>query len=429
MRPEARPAGRSYYFLRDADPLEVPNRAHGFDLPTVRRDFPALHQQVNGHPLAFLDNGATTQKPQAVIDGTTRFYAHENSNIQRAAHTLARRATDLYDAARAKVQRFLGAADPNEVVFVRGATEAINFVAEAWLRPRLGPGDEVVVSELEHHSNFLPWQRLCRQVGAELVIAPCDDRGDLDLGELGRRLGPRTRLVAVTHVSNVLGTVVPAAEVCAIAHARGVPVLLDGAQGAPHVPVNVQQLGCDFYAVSGHKMYGPTGIGVLYARQEHLEGLEPYQVGGGMVQSVGVGEEPLYAPQPHRFEAGTPNLAGAIGLGAAIDYLERIGFQQALDHEARVVEHFLGLLRRQPRVTVVGHPKERVSIVSFVVNGVPLEAVGRMLDDNGIEVRVGPLCAMPLMHRFGLEGTARVAVGLYNSIEEVERVAQVIGRL
>lgn len=421
-------AFRRYYFLPDPRQGQRP-RAAGFNVEAVRWDFPALHQQMNGRPLIYLDNGATTHKPRAVIEATTRFYAVVNSNIHRGGHALDRRATEEYEAARARVAQFIHAADPSEIVFLRGATEAVNLVAYSYALPRLESGDEVLITQMEHHSNLIPWQRVCEASGATLRFAPVDDRGDVILEQFEALLGPRTKIAAVAHVSNALGTVNPVKTLIDLAHARNVPILLDGAQAAPHLAVDVQALGCDFYALSGHKLYGPTGIGVLYARAELLESMEPYQTGGGVVSAV-TEERATFLPPPLRFEAGTANLAGAVGLRAALDYLDTIGFAQAIEHEARVTEHARTRLASVPGLRLVGHPREHLSLVSFVIDGVSNEAVDAHLDQRGIAVRVGYHCAMPLMARLGLtEGTVRPAIGLYNTIDEIEQLAAALEEL
>jgi cysteine desulfurase/selenocysteine lyase len=386
----------------------------------VRRDFPVLAQRVHGRPIAYLDSAATSLPPWSVIDAVRRFDMTRRSNIHRGLHTLSERATAAYEAARAQVQRFLGADDACEIVFVRGATEAINLVAHGF-GERLRAGDEVVVTELEHHSNIVPWQMACARTGARLRVVPVDDAGDLQLDALEGLLGPRTRLVAVAHVSNALGTVNPVARVVELAHAHGVPVLVDGAQAAPHLPLDVRTLGCDFYALSGHKMYGPTGIGVLWGRAEQLDALPPYQGGGDMILSVSF-ERTLYNRLPFKFEAGTPNIAGAIGLGAALDYLAALDGKALFAYERALVDRAARALGALPGVRLLGTPLERAGIVSFVVDGVHPHDVGTVLDGEGVALRTGHHCAQPLMARFGVDATVRASFGLYNTDEDLARL-------
>ncbi|NJL26371.1 MAG: cysteine desulfurase [Thermoanaerobaculia bacterium] len=397
------------------------------DVEKIRRDFPALAQEINGHPLAYLDNAASAQKPRAMIDSVAAAYARDYSNVHRGVHTLSQRATMAYEGARETVRRFVGAGSSEEIVFVRGATEGINLVARCFLRPRLGAGDEILVSTLEHHSNIVPWQIVCAEVGARLTVAPIDDRGDLDMAATERLLGERTRLVAMTHVSNALGTITPADEIVAMAHRRGVPVLLDGAQAVPHLPVDVAGLGCDFYVFSGHKLFGPTGIGALYGRAELLAEMPPYQGGGEMIRSVSF-EHTEYAPPPHRFEAGTPNITGAIGLAASIDYLLAIGWEPIAAHEEQLLAHAHDRLAAIPGLRLIGSARHKAGVVSFVLEGVHAHDVGTILDAEGIAVRAGHHCAQPLMERFGLAATARASFAFYNTHDEVERLAAGIER-
>jgi len=397
----------------------------GFDPARARADFPILRRKVRGKPLAYLDSAATAQKPRAVIDAMTRYYEQENANIHRGVHLLSERATKAHDEARAKVARFLGAEDPREVVFVRGATEAVNLVAQTFGRARVGPGDEVVVTGLEHHSNIVPWQMLCQEKGASLRVVPVTDRGDLDLDALDRLLGPRTKLLAVTQVSNALGTVTPLDEIVRRAHAAGVPVLVDGAQGAPHLGFDVKATGADFYAFSGHKLYGPTGIGVLWGRRALLEEMPPWQGGGDMILSVTF-EKTVFAEVPHKFEAGTPAIAEAIGLGAAIDYVEAIGLPAIAAHEEGLLAQAVEALRAIPDVRIVGDPERRAGAVSFLVGDVHPHDVGTILDRHGVAIRAGHHCAQPLMHRFGLSGTARASFGLYNTREDVDALVRAV---
>ena len=394
------------------------------DLGRVRAQFPALDQDVHGQPLAYLDNGASTQKPRAVIDAVVRFYQSDNANVHRGSHALSDRATAAYERARGTVRRFLNAHSPEEIVFVRGATEAINLVAQTFGRQHVGPGDEVLVTELEHHANFVPWQQLCLEKGARLRIAPITDRGDLDLDALESLLTPRTKIVALTHVSNALGTINPVKRVIEMAHRRGIPVLVDGAQAVPHADVDVRDLGCDFYAFSGHKVFAPMGIGVLYGRLSLLEAMPPWQHGGDMVRIVG-DEETTFNDPPYRFEAGTPNVAGAVGLAAAMEFLEATGRPAIAAHESRLLDLAVRRLREIPGVRLVGEPAHRAGAVSFVVDDPPLPAldVAVRLDAAGIAVRAGHHCCQPLMRRLGIPGTVRASFALYNTADEVERLA------
>jgi cysteine desulfurase / selenocysteine lyase len=389
------------------------------DVARLREEFPILAQRIRGKPLVYLDNAATTQKPRAVLDAIRRYYEEDNANIHRGVHLLSERATRAYEEVRVKVARFLHAAEPHEVVFLRGTTEAVNLVAQTFGRQRVGAGDEVLVSAMEHHSNIVPWQMLCAEKGAKLVVAPISDAGELDLEELDRRIGPRTRLVALTHVSNALGTVNPVAEVIARAHAKGVPVLVDGAQGAPHLGFDVQASGADFYAFSGHKLYGPTGVGVLWGRREHLEAMPPWQGGGDMILSVAF-EGSTYNKIPHKFEAGTPHISGVVGLGAALDWIDRVGLPAIAAHEHALVGHLLESLRAIPELRLVGTPRERAGVVSFLLGDVHPHDIGTVLDRHGIAIRAGHHCAQPLMKRYGVAATARASVAAYNTREEVD---------
>jgi cysteine desulfurase/selenocysteine lyase len=397
------------------------------DVAKVRRDFPALHQSVNGRPLVWLDNAATTHKPRAVIDAVGGFYRTDYSNVHRGAHELARRATDAYEEARARVQRFVGAGSPREIVWVRGTTEAVNLVAQTYGRSRVGPGDEVIVSGLEHHSNIVPWQMLCEAQRATLRVIPVDDRGELALEEYAGMLCPRTRIVAVTHVSNVVGTVVPLRPVVDMAHAAGAAVLVDGAQAVQHMPVDVKALGADFYAFSGHKLFGPTGIGVLWGRLDLLEEMPPWQGGGSMIDRVAF-EGTTYAPPPAKFEAGTGSLAGAVGLGAALDYLGTLGLDRIARHERKLIDLGAEALGDIRGLRQVGTSPTKVSTLTFDVPGVPAEAVGAFLDAQGIAVRAGHHCAQPLLARFGLTSAVRPSVALYNTVEEIQALASAVER-
>jgi cysteine desulfurase / selenocysteine lyase len=403
-------------------------RPEPFDVERVRRDFPILRQEVHGKPLVYLDSAATAQKPRAVVDAVAGFYLRDNANVHRGVHALSERATAAYEAARAKVAGFVGAGDPREVIFVRGTTEALNLVAWTFGRARVGPGDEVLVTEMEHHSNIVPWQMLCQEKGAELRVAPMDGRGELDLGELERRLGARTRLLAVAHVSNALGTVNPIRRIVEMAHARGVPVVVDGAQAAPHLAVDVGDLGCDFYALSGHKMFGPTGIGVLWGKAGHLESMPPWQGGGDMILSVRF-EKTVYAPIPHKFEAGTPHLAGAVGLGAAVDWLQGIDRAGAEAHERDLLAYGTARLLEIPGLRLVGTAPLKAGVLSFVLDDIHPHDIGTVLDREGVAVRTGHLCAQPALQRFGLEATARASLALYNTRAEIDALVSGLRRV
>ncbi|ABS25115.1 cysteine desulfurase [Anaeromyxobacter sp. Fw109-5] len=394
-----------------------------FDPARVREDFPILRQRVHGRPLVYLDNAATTQKPRAVIDAVSRYYEEDNANVHRGVHLLSERATRLHEDARARVARFLGAPDPREVIFVRGTTEAVNLVAQTFGRTRVGAGDEVLVTELEHHSNIVPWQMLCQEKGARLRVVPVTDAGDLDLDALEALLGPRTRLLSVTQLSNALGTVTPLAEIVARAHAKGIPVFVDGAQGAPHLGFDVVSSGADFYAFSGHKLYGPTGIGVLWGRREHLEAMPPWQGGGDMILSVTF-EKTVYNALPFKFEAGTPDISGAVGLAAAIDYVDALGLEAISAHEAALLARAVEALSQEQDVRLVGAPSVRAGAISFLVGDVHPHDVGTVLDRHGVAVRAGHHCAQPLMHRLGLPATARASFGLYNTSEDVDALVR-----
>ncbi len=399
-----------------------------FDVEAIRAQFPALHQQVHGRPLVYLDNAATTLKPQAVIDAVVHAYAVDCANIHRGVHLLSQRATEAYEGAREKVRRFLGAASTREIVFVRGATEAINLVAATFGRQRVGAGDEVLVTGLEHHSNIVPWQMLCESVGAKLVVSPLDDRGDVSLDDLVSRIGERTKLVAVAHVSNALGTVLPVKAIVDAAHARGVPVLVDGAQAAPHLAVDVAELGCDFYALSGHKMYGPTGIGVLYGQEAHLEAMPPYQGGGDMIQSVTF-EKTTFNELPYKFEAGTPHIAGGIGLGAAVDWLEDVGLDRVAAHEHDLLEHGTRVLSEIPGLKIVGTSPGKAAVLSFVLEGVHPHDVGTIVDAEGVAIRTGHHCAQPVMERFGIPATSRASLGVYDTQADLDALGAALHKV
>ncbi|WP_137819817.1 cysteine desulfurase [Pseudomonas sp. 2FG] len=394
-------------------------RAAGYDVERVRLAFPILAETIYDKPLIYLDSAATSQKPQAVIAAMSRFFLKENANVHRGVHYLSVRATEEYEKARAKVQGFLNAEHVEEIVFVRGTTEAVNLVAQTYGKVHVHAGDEVLISAMEHHSNIVPWQMLCEQTGAQLRVAPIDDAGELRLDELERLIGPKTRLVAVAHVSNVLGTVNPIRRIVELAHARGARVLVDGAQAAPHLKVDVRALGCDFYALSGHKMYGPTGIGVLYGRRELLEAMPPYQGGGDMILSVSF-EKTVYNKPPYRFEAGTPNMAGAIGLGAAIDFLGELGPETIAAHEQAVLAYAQQALAAVPGLRLIGTAKDKVGVLSFVLDGIHPHDIGTILDREGVAIRTGHHCAQPLMQRFGLAATARASLGCYSTEQDID---------
>jgi cysteine desulfurase/selenocysteine lyase len=407
---------------------EASSGVRTYDAATIRNDFPILQEKVHGKRLIWLDNGATTQKPQVVIDRLAAFYAHENSNVHRAAHTLAARATDAYEAARDKVRKFVNASSTKEIVFVRGTTEGINLVAQAWGRRNVKSGDEIVVTWLEHHANIVPWQQLCLETGAKLRVAPVDDRGDILLDEYEKLLGPRTRIVALTSVSNALGTVTPAREMIAAAHRHGALALVDGAQSVAHRRTDVQALDADFFVLSGHKMFAPTGIGTVYGKQAILETMPPWQGGGSMIADVTF-ERTVYQGPPDRFEAGTGNIADAVGLGAAIDYLDAIGLEPIAAHEHELIEQTVAGLRAIPGIRLIGNPRERAGVVSFVVDGNRTEDVGKALDREGIAVRAGHHCAQPILRRFGLESTVRPSFALYNTAEDVEALLAAVRRI
>jgi cysteine desulfurase/selenocysteine lyase len=389
------------------------------DVAAIRKHFPILGREVHRRPLVYLDNAATTQKPQAVIDRLVRYYSHENANVHRGVHLLGAEASDACDAGREQVRRFLNAAEAREIVFVRGVTEAINLVASTYGRAHLGSGDEVVVSAMEHHSNILPWQMRCEEAGARLRVIPVNDAGELQLDVYERLLGPRTRLVAVTHVSNALGTVNPVEEIVRLAHQRGVPVLLDGAQAVAHMPVDVQAIGCDFYAFSGHKVFGPTGIGVLYGRAALLDAMPPYQSGGGTIRSVSF-ERTTYANAPNRFEAGTPHLAGIVGLAAAIEYLDAVGLDRVAAHEHELLDYAISALADVPGARLIGTAARRAGIVSFLIGDVHPHDIGTILDRHGVAIRAGHHCCEPLMARFGVAATARASLACYNTRDEID---------
>lgn len=437
--PAADRAPVSYDFLREARPLVSPGTvpalgpvgfepalapgldlsSYSFDVEAIRRDFPILRERVHGRPLVWLDNAATTQKPQSVIDRLDYFYSHENSNVHRAAHELAARATDAYESAREKVRRFLNASSFREIIFVRGATEAINLIAQSWGRQNIRKDDEIVITWLEHHANIVPWQMLCSEKGARLRVAPVDDRGQVLLDEYEKLLGPKTRLVSVSQVSNALGTVTPVREMIEAARRHGARVVVDGAQAVSHMRVDVQSLNCDFYVFSGHKLFAPTGIGVVYGKSEVLDTTPPWQGGGNMIQDVTF-ERTIYQPPPGRFEAGTGNIADAVGLGAAIDYLDRVGMANIARHEHELLIYATEALQRIPGLHLIGTAKEKAGVLSFVLDGFRTEEIGDFLNRRGIAVRAGHHCAQPILRRFGLESTLRASLALYNTFEEID---------
>jgi cysteine desulfurase/selenocysteine lyase len=402
--------------------------SYSFDVEAIRRDFPILNEVVNGHRLIWLDNGATTQKPQSVIDRISYFYEHENSNVHRAAHELAARATDAYESAREKTRRFLNAGTTREIVFVRGATEAINLIAQSWGRQNIQKDDEIVITWLEHHANIVPWQMLCAEKGARLRVAPVDDSGQVLLDEYEKLLGPKTRLVSITHVSNALGTVVPVQEMVEAAHRHGARALVDGAQAVSHMRVDVQAINCDFYVFSGHKVFAPTGIGVVYGKSEVLDTMPPWQGGGNMIQDVTF-EKTLYQPPPQRFEAGTGNIADAVGLGAAIDYLDRVGIANVSRHEHMLLTYATAALQKIPGLIIIGTAKEKAGVLSFIMEGFRTEEIGDYLNRKGIAVRGGHHCAQPILRRFGLESTLRATLALYNTCEEIDALVAALWAL
>ena len=405
-----------------------PDLVKTFDVDLARKEFPILQQEINGNPLTYLDNAATTQKPEAVINAVCDYYRHLNSNIHRGVHTLSQRATEAYESSRATLMNFLGARNPGEIIFVRGATEGINLVAQSFLRPRLQPGDEIILSTLEHHSNIVPWQILREQEGAVLKVAPVDGRGVVDLQRYLDLFSEKTRFVGLSHVSNALGTINPVQEMISIARERGVPVLLDGAQAAAHQRVNVEELGCDFYVVSGHKMYGPTGIGALYGQQDRLEAMPPYHGGGEMILSVSF-DETVYNQLPYKFEAGTPNIAGAIGMGVAIDYMESVGVDAIEAHEKALLDYSTAQLSAIEGVEISGTAPQKAAILSFNISGAHPHDAGTILDQEGIAVRAGHHCAQPALESLGVQATVRASFALYNTFKEVDRLVDGIGKV
>ena len=409
-----------------ASPME--SRTRPLDVDALRRDFPALHQTVHGKPLVYLDNAATSQTPLAVIDAMRKFYLEDCANVHRGVHELSQRATDDYEGARTAVQKFIGATESEEIIYTRGTTDALNLVAHSYGRPHVQAGDEVVISTLEHHSNIVPWQILCDERGATLRVIPINDEGELLMDEYAGLLSDRTSIVAVNHVSNALGTVNPVREIIAMAHERGIPVLLDGAQAIPHMKVDVQELDCDFYAFSGHKMFGPTGIGILYGKRDLLEKMPPYQGGGDMIKSVTF-EKTTYNDLPYKFEAGTPNIADAIGLGAAIEYLNQIGMDRIDAYEKQLLEYATEAILAVDGVRLIGTAREKASVLSFIVEGVHPHDVGTILDREGVAVRAGHHCAQPVMDRFGVPATTRASLAFYNTEEEVDALVAAVRKV
>jgi cysteine desulfurase/selenocysteine lyase len=425
----------SFYFLDDARvPHSVERASNGrsahppFDVNAIRRDFPILQERVNGRQLVWFDNAATTHKPQSVIDRLSYFYAHENSNIHRAAHTLAGRATDAYEGARETVKRFIGASSAEEIIFVRGTTEGINLVAKTWGVQNVGEGDEIIVSHLEHHANIVPWQQLAAQTGAKLRVIPVDDSGQVRLDEYQKLLNGRTKIVSVTQVSNALGTVVPVREIVAMAHRAGACALVDGAQSVSHMRVDVQDIDADFFVFSGHKLFGPTGIGVVYGKRALLDDMPPWQGGGNMIADVTF-ERTVFQPAPSRFEAGTGNIADAVGLGAAIDYVTGVGIENIARYEHDLLAYATSVLQPVPGVRLIGTAKDKASVLSFVLKGYETEEVGQALNEEGIAVRSGHHCAQPILRRFGVETTVRPSLAFYNTCDEVDQMVSVVRRL
>jgi cysteine desulfurase/selenocysteine lyase len=411
--------------------IQIPARessSPAFDVKRIREDFPILKQKVHGKPLVYLDNAATSQKPAKVIDAILRFYTHDCSNVHRGVHLLSERATEAYEGARIKIQRFLNAPDSREIVFVRGTTEGINLVAQSYGRQNVKAGDEVLITAMEHHSNIVPWQILCEEKNAILRVAPINDRGELILEEFEKLLNARTRMVAVAHVSNALGTINPVRQLIQMAHGMNVPVLVDGAQAIPHMQVDVQELGCDFYALSGHKVFGPTGIGALYGKAELLDSMPPFQGGGDMISSVTF-EKTIYNVIPYKFEAGTPNIADTIGLGAALDYVNEVGLANITTYEHALLSYATEAISQIPGVRIIGTAREKAGVISFVLEGVHAHDVGTILDREGIAVRTGHHCAQPVMDRFGVPATVRASLAFYNTKQEINALAAGIQRV
>ena len=399
-----------------------------FDVNRIRNDFPILKQQVNGYPLVYLDNGATSQKPQSVINAIVEYYTTTNSNVHRGVHTMSQQATDGYEGARSKVRQFINAGKDEEIIFTRNTTEGINLVAHSYGRQNIGPGDDIIVSNMEHHSNIVPWQMLCEEKGANLKVVPIDDSGELVMDEYQKMLSSRTKLVSITHVSNALGTILQAKQIVAMAHAHGAPVLLDGAQAVPHMPVDMQDLDCDFYVFSGHKLYGPTGIGILYGKEEYLNAMPPFLGGGEMIKSVTF-EKTIYNDLPYKFEGGTPDIAGAIGLGAAIDYVNSLGFDQITAHEDELLQYGTAALESIDGGQIIGTAAHKAGILSFVMDAAHPHDIGTILDEQGIAIRTGHHCAQPVMQRFQIPATARASLAFYNTKEDIDALVKGIDRV
>ncbi|HEX9851759.1 MAG TPA: cysteine desulfurase [Woeseiaceae bacterium] len=408
-------------------PLQTARTEKRGDVPACRRDFPALAQKINGEPLVYLDSAASSQQPQAVIDAVAEYHRHNHANVHRGVHTLSHRATEAYESARDAVAGFINSRSRREVVFTSGTTESVNLVAQSFCRPRFKAGDRILLSHLEHHSNIVPWQLLCEQTGAELLITPIDERGELDLETFENQIGGGVRMLAIAHVSNALGTVLPLDRLIAAAHRHGVPVLVDGAQAVPHMPVDVQALDCDFYAFSAHKMCGPTGIGILYAKAQHLERMPPYQGGGDMILEVRF-DGTTYNDLPYKFEAGTPNISGAIGLGAAVRYLDAIGMSRIAAHENELLRYMTQRLSEVPGIRLVGTAKHKASVQSFLLDDIHPHDLGTIVDHQGIAIRTGHHCAMPVMDFFRIPGTARASLALYNNRDDVDRLVASLAR-
>jgi cysteine desulfurase/selenocysteine lyase len=414
-----------------SSPVTAPagkDTAAPYDVQRVRADFPILSRSVHGLPLVYLDNAATTQKPQAVLDAIARYYGTINSNVHRGVHELSARATDAFEAGRERVRQFFNAEHAHEIIFTRNATESINLVAQSFALPQLRDGDEIVVSAMEHHSNIVPWQLVCERTGARLRVAPIDDRGALILEQFESLLGSRTRLVSMTHMSNALGTVTPVQDIVRLAHARSIPVLLDGSQAAYHMPVDVRAIGCDFYAATGHKLYGPTGIGVLYGRSALLEEMPPFLGGGDMIRSVTF-ERSTWNALPHKFEAGTPDIAGVVGLHAALDYLDAVGRERISAHERGLLAHATRVLEEIPGLHLIGTAPTKASILSFVMDGVHPHDIGTVVDREGVAIRTGHHCAQPVMERFSIPATARASLAMYNTTEELDALGRALRRV
>ncbi|MDO7473045.1 family 2A encapsulin nanocompartment cargo protein cysteine desulfurase [Acinetobacter baumannii] len=421
-------SGQSYSHYQPSQPTFVASSAQPLDVYAIRRDFPILQERVNGRPLVWFDNAATTQKPQRVIDRIAYFYQHENSNIHRAAHELAARATDAYEHARNVVARFISAPSSKEIIFVRGTTEGINLIAKTWGEQNIGEGDEIIVSHLEHHANIVPWYQLTKKTGAKLRVIPVDDTGQIILEELPKLINERTKLLSITQVSNALGTVTPVAEVIKIAHAKGVRVLVDGAQSVSHIPTNVQALDADFFVFSGHKVFGPTGIGAVYAKPELLESMPVWEGGGNMIQDVTF-EQVVYQPAPNKFEAGTGNIADAVGLGAALEYVESLGIHNIARYEHDLLEYGQNALSSVSGLRLIGTAHHKASVMSFTLQGYSTEQVGKALNQHGIAVRSGHHCAQPILRRFGVEQTVRPSLAFYNTTEEIDLLVSVLHQL